>query len=334
MNEHASILAWFDSVIDRWKGLEDGANKLTLCTMILWHIWKCLNEKLFNEILIEPNQAILFAVKDATKYVTAMREERGMQRLALEPSDSEANGWQPPGGGRTKVNVDGAWQQIGCKIGAGMVARGVKGDFIAARAANLGHARSAIVVEALEWSASMEFAELFGFEAVIFEGDSQVLVRILNDEKMGKTNKTVTAIKNSKNKRGEKTKIICDKCGLVIDGLELKIEHMQKPIDHYTTFVAWVFGVLTPHVLAVFDHGPPGFLMPTETDLRRVNRETRSMKIFLKGVVRGLAEVGRRNLVKKAVDVAVVVDKGASSGGPNVDRCREVTVGGGGRRGA
>ncbi|KAI8565030.1 hypothetical protein RHMOL_Rhmol03G0229300 [Rhododendron molle] len=63
--------------------------------------------------------------------------------------------------------------------------------------------------------------------------------------------------------------------------------------------------------------------MPTETNLRQVDHETRSMKLFFNGVVRGLVEAGRRDLVKKAAVAAAVVDEGASSGGPKVDRYRD-----------
>lgn len=44
MNGQASILAWFDNLIDRWKGMEDSDHRLTLATMIMWRIWKCRNE--------------------------------------------------------------------------------------------------------------------------------------------------------------------------------------------------------------------------------------------------------------------------------------------------
>ncbi|KAF7150716.1 hypothetical protein RHSIM_Rhsim02G0085200 [Rhododendron simsii] len=49
MNEQSSILAWFDNVIGRWKGTEEGGIMLTLIPLILWRIWKCREEVVFND---------------------------------------------------------------------------------------------------------------------------------------------------------------------------------------------------------------------------------------------------------------------------------------------
>lgn len=44
MNGDASILNWFDKLIDRWKGTAVERPNLTLATTIMWRIWKCRNE--------------------------------------------------------------------------------------------------------------------------------------------------------------------------------------------------------------------------------------------------------------------------------------------------
>lgn len=54
MNGQASILAWFDNLIDRWKGTEEGDHKLTLVTMIMWRIWKCCDEVFYNGKELNP----------------------------------------------------------------------------------------------------------------------------------------------------------------------------------------------------------------------------------------------------------------------------------------
>lgn len=81
MNGQASSLAWFDNSIDRWKGAEKGDHTLTLVTTIMWRIWKCRNELLFNRGEPDPKQMVIVA---AEEFIQAMRQtefDRGQQRI-------------------------------------------------------------------------------------------------------------------------------------------------------------------------------------------------------------------------------------------------------------
>ncbi|KAG5556368.1 hypothetical protein RHGRI_006836 [Rhododendron griersonianum] len=75
MNGQASILAWFDKLIDRWKGTDDGGYMLMLAAMIMWRIWKCINEVLFNGVDPDPSQMVVVAMKEAEEFILAMREQ-------------------------------------------------------------------------------------------------------------------------------------------------------------------------------------------------------------------------------------------------------------------
>lgn len=57
------VLAWFDNSIDRWKGAEKGDHTLTLVTTIMWRIWKCRNELLFNRGEPDPKQMVIVAAR-------------------------------------------------------------------------------------------------------------------------------------------------------------------------------------------------------------------------------------------------------------------------------
>lgn len=135
MNEHGSTLAWFDSLLDRWKGSEEGSHTITLAVFIMWRLWKCRNNMVFNGVRTEPQEAILMAVKDATEFISVTAiEEVGMVRESTGRVEGPVR-WIPPAHGGMKVNVDGAWvfwSTGGGIAGAGMVIRGSMGSFVAA----------------------------------------------------------------------------------------------------------------------------------------------------------------------------------------------------------
>lgn len=60
--------------------------------------------------------------------------------------------------------------------------RSSEGKFVAARAINLGMVGSALYAEVLAWRNAMEFGIFLGLDDCIFEGDSQVTVKILWEE--------------------------------------------------------------------------------------------------------------------------------------------------------
>lgn len=189
MNGQTSILAWFDKLIDRWKGTDDGGYMLTLAAMIMWRIWKCRNEVLFNGADPNPSQMVVVAVKEAEEFILAMREQIQEPRQPRVGSGELAQCWQKPSCGKLKFNVDGAWvsrsyglAEAEAEAGAGIVVRDSNGSFVAARSLNLGVVGSPLCAEALAWRAAFDFAGLLGLGSLVMEGDSQLLVRCIRGE--------------------------------------------------------------------------------------------------------------------------------------------------------
>lgn len=54
------------------------SSHITLVALILWRIWKCCNERLYNGHTIEPQIAVYMGVKDVTEYIRAMEERDGV----------------------------------------------------------------------------------------------------------------------------------------------------------------------------------------------------------------------------------------------------------------
>ncbi|KAF7154826.1 hypothetical protein RHSIM_Rhsim01G0175900 [Rhododendron simsii] len=182
MNGQASILAWFDCLIDRWKGTYDGGYMLTLAAMIMWRIWKCRNEVLFNGANSNLSQMVVVAIKEAEEFILAMREQNPEPRQPRMGSGELAPCWQKPTCGKLKFNVDGAWVSRSdelAKAGAGMVVRDSNGSFVAARSLNLGVVGSPLCAEAMAWRVAFDFVVLLGLDSLIMEGDSQQLVAVI-----------------------------------------------------------------------------------------------------------------------------------------------------------
>ncbi|KAF7149489.1 hypothetical protein RHSIM_Rhsim02G0067500 [Rhododendron simsii] len=151
-------------LIDRWKGTDDGDYMLTLVAMIMWRIWKCRNEVLFNGADPDPSQMVVVAVKEKSMC------------------------------GKLKFNVDGAWVSRSnglAKAGAGIVVRDSNGSFVAARSLNLGVVGSPLCAEAMAWRAMLDFAILLGLDSLVMEGDSQQLVRRIRGSSRFKTSTVV-----------------------------------------------------------------------------------------------------------------------------------------------
>ncbi|KAG5562464.1 hypothetical protein RHGRI_005257 [Rhododendron griersonianum] len=177
---NASILAWFDRLIDRWKGTNDGGYMLTLAAMIVWRIWKCRNEVLFNGVDPDPSQMVVVAVKEAEEFILAIREQIPKPRQLRMGSGELAQCWQKPACGKLKFNVDGAWVSRSNGLAeAGIVVRDSNGSFVVAHSLNLGVVGSPLCAEAMAWRAAFDFAVLLGLDSLVMEGDSQQLVRCI-----------------------------------------------------------------------------------------------------------------------------------------------------------
>lgn len=91
--------------------------------------------------------------------------------------------WRPPPPGFVKVNVDGAVFSKENRSGVGIVIRNREGLVLASQSQQLHQAYSTGEIEALTAHRGLQFATKLGFGSVVLEGDSQVLMSALQQEK-------------------------------------------------------------------------------------------------------------------------------------------------------
>ena len=89
--------------------------------------------------------------------------------------------WTAPGAHNYKLNFDGATFAEDGIAGIGVVIRNEAGLVMASLSQRIPLPASVIEVEALAARRAMEFALELGFDDVILEGDSEVLVKTLKD---------------------------------------------------------------------------------------------------------------------------------------------------------
>ncbi|XP_075640371.1 uncharacterized protein LOC142612138 [Castanea sativa] len=107
--------------------------------------------------------------------------------LAADPtvmtaSIPSSNSWSPPQTPFYKANFDGALFQDINKAGIGVVIRDSAGLVIGALSEIISLPPSVIEVEALACQIAIIFARELGLQEVVFEGDSETLIKSLNSE--------------------------------------------------------------------------------------------------------------------------------------------------------
>ena len=87
--------------------------------------------------------------------------------------------WNPPPSSMLKVNVDGATTKHQNTVGVGSVIRDELGRVIAAMSKKIQAPLGPLEVEAKAFEAGLQLARDMGYQDIILEGDSLILVRAL-----------------------------------------------------------------------------------------------------------------------------------------------------------
>ncbi|KAL0695854.1 hypothetical protein Bca4012_063034 [Brassica carinata] len=155
--------------------LEDG-----LVPWLLWRIWKNRNELLFRNKDYLPLVSVAKARTDNQEWKSRSEVEKVEVKAptTLEPEHN----WHPPPPLSVKCNTDGSWKQEINEGGVGWILRNHEGCLLWAGANKLTDMGSALETEAeaLRWA--IFTLKGFGYQNVIFETDSQGLVKLLTGE--------------------------------------------------------------------------------------------------------------------------------------------------------
>ena len=209
-----------DPTCDRCKdGIEDGIHAIRGCQMVKqvwWELENCreyLNEKfasfhdLLQGILVQknPKLAELFAFigwsiwheRNARRvgspslplekiYRDAVERMKEFHSVQEEPRNQimvpHLTHWLPPSPLVYKVNFDGATFSDIATAGLGVVVRDSEGLVIAALSERIRLPPTVAALEALACKRSILFAIELGLQEVVFEGDSEVIFKLLTAE--------------------------------------------------------------------------------------------------------------------------------------------------------
>ena len=143
---------------------------------LLWNIWQERNEKVFQGSTT-PNGVILTRV---TRQIMEQHTyAKQVYRNHVPRASPSSNVWQPPPARVIKFNADASVSIEGW-IGMGVVARNEKGVVLLAAVRRARAWWSPEVAESRALLFAIKLAKKYGYEAIILESDSQVLISRLS----------------------------------------------------------------------------------------------------------------------------------------------------------
>ncbi|OVA11190.1 Reverse transcriptase zinc-binding domain [Macleaya cordata] len=167
-----------------WLCLNDAQDAFKLGCAMLWCIWKARNRVMFDNSEFNIGEVVSSAYSLFLDHSSCILTP--LHELPIGASSStEYPTWCPSPAGTLKINVDGA--ALDKYIVAGIVARNSEGDFIEGRCFFDGDwhgTNGAIEAEARAFLKGLELAQSLQVSSVIIEGDSQLLVSYLLDDRL------------------------------------------------------------------------------------------------------------------------------------------------------
>lgn len=128
---------------------QDQSNKdwcLSVAMVLMWYIWKCRNEAIFEHKLSLPG----VVCKRAVEYLHEFLVANSLNTTTVVSNEEGAtSSWIRPPDGMFKINVDGSWKKELGKGGYDIVFRDSKGFFAAVSMGVLQWFASSFVAEAL-----------------------------------------------------------------------------------------------------------------------------------------------------------------------------------------
>jgi ribonuclease HI len=168
---------WAADLLDTSAGSEE-ARGIIMCGM--WSLWNSRNDKRHGKAVIEPRQAIEWAVDVCFQLLSD-------EKQPTEAVIQKAEAWSLPPEGHIKINTDGAFWAADCSGATGAVLRNTDGHFMKASARRLTSVASALIAEAEALRDGVRLIPLGTREGVIAETDSQELVSLWRSRKEGRS---------------------------------------------------------------------------------------------------------------------------------------------------
>ncbi|XP_058217237.1 uncharacterized protein LOC131328293 [Rhododendron vialii] len=147
---------------------------------LVWKIWRCRNDLVFNDKTWRPDMACNEAMRDASDFLATNGRLEGSKNDQISQPPGSQLTWQQLESGWIKINFDGGVDVRGKKSGLGLVARDENGAFRATRAVNIGNLVHPLVAEGMPAAREgLLFTQELGFTRIQLEGDSQQIVNLI-----------------------------------------------------------------------------------------------------------------------------------------------------------
>ncbi|OVA03860.1 Reverse transcriptase zinc-binding domain [Macleaya cordata] len=174
-------------LFNAWLTNRDADEVFKLGCALIWSIWKARNRVIFDQLPVRAEDVIRTAVHLYSEHNTTYSfSSSASSSNGLSPSIQHGTAaWIPPPYGMLKVNVDGA--HSGNNIAAGIIIRDYRGSFIAGNCFFDGQwtgIDGALEAEARAFLKGLELARDLRFHTVTLEGDSQMIVSYLTDDRL------------------------------------------------------------------------------------------------------------------------------------------------------
>ncbi|XP_041023933.1 uncharacterized protein LOC121264710 [Juglans microcarpa x Juglans regia] len=137
--------------------------------LTLWNLWKRRNEKVFNNVMIDPK-----SVQQMQLDLTVIEANTENQRHSR--SSLRTQTWETPPSGFCKVNWDVAVDKTHFKIGIGISVRDEEGNYLATMRKNQLLNPDPLMAEAVGALTAATFALELDMNKIILEGDSELVI--------------------------------------------------------------------------------------------------------------------------------------------------------------
>lgn len=147
---------------------------VSLFITTLWFLWFNRNKTCFEGQSTDASSLAQQIQAFAEENLSALEARKSRMLLAAPGIEK----WRKPSEGLLKVNVDAAWTEDFCGIGA--IRRDHNGTTLAAMTKTVSHVHSALHGESLAALEGLRFAHCNGVEHLVLESDSLILINKLS----------------------------------------------------------------------------------------------------------------------------------------------------------
>uniref|UniRef100_A0A803PB72 RNase H type-1 domain-containing protein n=1 Tax=Cannabis sativa TaxID=3483 RepID=A0A803PB72_CANSA len=167
---------WVEQILNRGQAVVfEGA------LMVSWVIWKARNELLWNKNVTTVAEVINTAKTVLNQWKTTSSNRFSPLSAVINNTSNNSTNWTAPAAGFLKVNVDGAVFAASDCYGLGGLARDANGHLIEAFCLHKAGCVQPSLVEAIGVKEALSWIKKKGWEHVILETDSLVVVQALQN---------------------------------------------------------------------------------------------------------------------------------------------------------